>query len=98
MGCVRLWADDGGNGRVGDSVHDHVAHVRRVPATGGTIMWEWEIIIEVWPYSTGQGADTDQQACGPRTHLQVIRADDFAIASKYANVAACALKSNPRVW
>lgn len=61
-------------------------------------MWEWEIIIEVWPYSTGQGADTDQQACGPRTHLQIIRADDFAIASKYANVAACALKSNPRVW
>lgn len=61
-------------------------------------MWQWEVIVEAWPFSTGVGQLKDQEACGPREAPCYVTADDIAEAMRFAKVIAETLKRNPRVW
>lgn len=64
---------------------------------GERSMWLWEIIVEAWPFSTGN-REEDQKACGPRSVPCHVRCNDIKKALSYADVISQALKRNPRVW
>ena len=37
----------------------------------------WSITIEAWPHSTGKGQCVDQEACGERSTVYYIDAEDM---------------------
>jgi hypothetical protein len=61
-------------------------------------MADWQIKIEAWPHSSGNGADKDQAACGWREKEFVVRADDFDAAHTLAKAIVAGVRSNPAVW
>ena len=61
-------------------------------------MMKWEITIEAWPHSNGQGADKDQEACGPRSQVFHTRAETIDQALVHAHMAAAGMKTNPMMW
>lgn len=61
-------------------------------------MAHWKITVEVWPHSTGEGAEIDQAACGPRTQCRDVKADDIGEAIEKAILFAAGVCTNPRVW
>lgn len=58
----------------------------------------WTVTIETWPHSTGQGQSVDQEACGERSTVYHINAEDAEDALYKAQLIAKGVKSNPRVW
>lgn len=61
-------------------------------------MAKWNVTIESWPHSTGNGADKDQQAAGERTRVIVVDAEDIEGALKAAKIFVEGMKTNPMVW
>lgn len=61
-------------------------------------MMKWKITIEAWPYSTGEGADKDQKACGDRSHVFTTIAEDIKTALRHADLICQGIQQNPRVW
>ncbi len=59
---------------------------------------KWDITIEAWPYSTGNGQEADQKAAGPRSKTFRVRAEDFNQAVRFAQTLAAGVKANPAVW
>lgn len=58
----------------------------------------WSIRIEVYPHSSGDGAERDIEACGGRFHDQLIFADGADEALSRASLIALGIAKNPRVW
>lgn len=58
----------------------------------------WEIKIEVWPHSSGNGATKDQEACGDRERTFKTYAENAAEAMKHADLIVTGIKTNPMVW
>lgn len=61
-------------------------------------MWNWNITIEAWPYSTGNGADADQKAAGDREQCYYVSAESIAEAITLARCIVDGIQSNPAVW
>lgn len=61
-------------------------------------MYDWDVSIEVWPHSTGKGADEDQKAAGARARTIRVKADSIGIALRLAQLFADGVKTNPAVW
>lgn len=58
----------------------------------------WIITIEAWPHSTGNGADADQRAAGPRKNDFVVRAEGMKAAFEAAEFIAMGMRVNPAIW
>jgi hypothetical protein len=58
----------------------------------------WLISMDVWPFSTGAGADKDQKAAGDRLQVISVQAEDIGNALKLGNLFAKGIKTNPSVW
>jgi len=58
----------------------------------------WQITIEAWPHSTGNGADADQALAGERAHYFYVDAEDIGEAMKMARCFAEGMERNPAVW
>jgi|HubBroStandDraft_2_1064218.scaffolds.fasta_scaffold652522_2 hypothetical protein len=58
----------------------------------------WNIRIEVWPHSTGNGSKADLEACGERYYENTTMADTIDEALSRAGLIALGIKTNPRVW
>ena len=61
-------------------------------------MNRWRITIQVWPYSTGRGADEDQKAAGERVRYFYVNAHDIRDAMKMAQCFAEGIETSPAVW
>lgn len=59
---------------------------------------EWQVSIEIWPYSTGNGRDEDQKACGERTRTFTVIAHDIFDVIEQAKMIVHGIKTNPAVW
>ena len=58
----------------------------------------YSIHIQVWPHSTGSGAEEDQKACGARDQKFNVHAQDFEDACRQAKLLVAGIRVNPRVW
>lgn len=67
-------------------------------ADGGGVVSRWQVTIEAWPHSTGDGAEADQEACGERSVTHVVGAEDIDHALRIANLIREGVLRNPRVW
>lgn len=61
-------------------------------------MWTWEIHVEVWPHSSGNGRENDQKAAGDRKQTYTVRADSIDDALKLAKAFKAGLECGPMVW
>jgi hypothetical protein len=61
-------------------------------------MSRWQIMLEVWPHSTGNGSNVDQIAAGERAPFFYVDADDIRGALKMAPCICQGIKHNPAVW
>lgn len=61
-------------------------------------MATWKIVIEAWPFSTGQGAAKDQAEVSPRVREWLIEADDYRSASLAAEHIQLGVASHDKVW
>lgn len=60
--------------------------------------FNWNIEIEAWPHSTGEGQEVDQKACGKRVHCFKHFGSEFEDAFKAAQLIAEGMLTNPRMW
>lgn len=60
----------------------------------------WRIRFEVWPGSTGNGAEADQEAVGERHRVKIIdRANTLAEALQLFNLYADGMRDqDSRIW
>lgn len=58
----------------------------------------WRITIELWPHSTGNGAEADQKAVGDREHYYYVDAYDISEALKFAHAFSDGACLSPAVW
>jgi hypothetical protein len=58
----------------------------------------YEVVIEMWPHSTGRGADVDQKQAGARETRFQVRADDMKSAMTVAETLCLGMQQNPMVW
>lgn len=58
----------------------------------------WNTRIEVYPHSTGEGAEKDVEACGGKFHDHVVGAETVDDALSRAVLIAIGISVNPRVW
>jgi hypothetical protein len=58
----------------------------------------YEVVIEVWPHSTGRGSEVDQKQAGAREQRFQVRADDMRAAMVVAETICVGLKQNPIVY
>ena len=61
-------------------------------------MSRWRVTLEAMPYSTGQGADVDMKASGPRVREHTFDAPEFHDAVKIAYAFQAGVKSSDHVW
>lgn len=61
-------------------------------------MSEWRIIIEAWPYSTGQSQEKAQAEIEPRQRCFDIRANDYSEAHRAAMLLMKGIQSCGKVW
>lgn len=58
----------------------------------------WNVRIEIYPHSTGEGADKDAEACGGRLHDHLVVAETADEALSRSGLIAIGIAVNPRVW
>ena len=58
----------------------------------------WQISIEIWPHSTGAGAEADQKAAGDRQRYFYVEADCIERAYMSARCIQSGILCNPAVW
>jgi len=58
----------------------------------------YEVVIEVWPHSTGRGAEVDQKQAGAREQRFQVKADDIRGAMVMAETICLGLRQNPIVY
>ena len=61
-------------------------------------MNKWQVTIEVWPHSTGNGREADQKACGDRTLVFEVGGDTMRDAFGRAELIRMGIETNPMVW
>lgn len=61
-------------------------------------MYTWYVSLEVWPFSTGNGASADQQAVGCRRRTITVQADDIKGALVLAEHYVRGVRTGPMVW
>lgn len=61
-------------------------------------MTRWRITIEVWPHSSGNGADVDQKDAGERTNYFYVNAYEIDNALEMARCFQTGILINPAVW
>lgn len=58
----------------------------------------YEVVIEVWPHSTGRSSEVDQMQAGAREQRFQVKADDIRGAMVMAETICLGLKQNPIVY
>ncbi len=62
-------------------------------------MSAWKATVRVWPFSTGDGEQSDRDAVGGKEHVAIyVEGDDIKRALHEAELYASGVRSNPRVW
>ncbi len=58
----------------------------------------YDIVIEVWPHSTGRGSSVDQMQAGAREQHYRVIADRLQDALVIAETLCIGIQQNPIVW
>lgn len=61
-------------------------------------MYVWKVVIDVWPFSTGESRDAMQKKCGGAQQMIEVHADDIGGALNKAELYAQGIRTNPAVW
>lgn len=61
-------------------------------------MYRWRAELDVWPHSTGNGGEADQQAAGGRHQTVEVAAGCITEALRRVELYQRGILTNPAVW